>query len=352
MTTYRKSLLQSHPSPAISSFSFSVPLTLAQIQLERLRTPAMWQCHRFHALLRDDYLTAISSCNTLSCIEVLQLSCCSCNNWYWPQCQCFHQEGFFGIDKTRKMLITTNRKCWIRGKQNARYLIRDGVSKKGVPGHTIKTPVAASFASCHNCRQCSSGSLMDNVSHGPSSCFSAGSYELWGQLMSYRTWVINLVVCCGRWEKAYVLKGRQWYLMKMPFTPCLTSICVGGLSARHLPENPMGLYPGRAAALHPVFWPNSCVYWGLFTGFMKFQSALLVLFLLILLFLFFTGGVNQKQKPHEGCALYQFCWKVLFTLKSLQPTSAHTERRAPWPCPDCSSGRKCWFIIPSYISEM
>lgn len=104
--------------------------------------------------------------------------------------------------------------------------------------------------------------------------------------MSYRPCIINLVVGYGRWENPRVLKGRQWnvtmsstqdeckcYLVKTPLTPCLTNICLGGLGAKDLPENPMGPCLGRPAVLCLVFWPNSSVHRGLFTVLVKFQST-------------------------------------------------------------------------------
>lgn len=50
--------LQGQPEPPIHSFCFPVPLTLVQIQVGSLRrTPATWQCHRFHGVLQDGYLS-------------------------------------------------------------------------------------------------------------------------------------------------------------------------------------------------------------------------------------------------------------------------------------------------------
>lgn len=102
MAIYGRALLQHQPSPAFSSSSFSVPLTLAQIQLRGPRTLAMWQCHRLHVVLRDDYLTVISSCNTLSCIKALQLPVVHVTTGTDPSASGFTGSTFLGLARQKK----------------------------------------------------------------------------------------------------------------------------------------------------------------------------------------------------------------------------------------------------------
>lgn len=181
----------------------------------------------------------------------------------------------------------TNRKRWIRERKNSRYLIRDGVSKR------------LSWQHCQNC----SNSLLCQPLQLQAALFGCSDGWLFHMvpvlvfLQIHMSWEGNLclighvrltylVVGYGRWEKARVLKGGSeiWchphrahtsaiYLMKMPLTPCPTSIRAGGVGARDLPGNPVGLCLGRAAVLCLVFWPNSSIRQGLFTVLVKFQSA-------------------------------------------------------------------------------
>lgn len=153
--------LQGQPEPATHGLCFPVPVTLVQIQVGSLRrTPATWQCHRFHGVLQDDYLRVISSCNTL-----LQQSssapCCSFNSWYWSQHQRFRGQSPLGIGKTEQ-------NCWLKlieSSESERQKIQ-GIwwkmaFQKGFCGNTAKTAVTVSFTSWCNCRQCSSDGQME-----------------------------------------------------------------------------------------------------------------------------------------------------------------------------------------------
>lgn len=161
MAIYRGAALQGQPSPVVSSFSFSVPLTLAQIQLGSPMKPYVRQYHRFHAVLQDGYVTIISSWSTLPCTKALQLPVVHGTTGANPSASGFTGRAFLASTRQKKKkLIITNRKCWIRERENSRYLIRGGVSK-GFPGSTAKAAVTAPFARSLTRRQPSSDALMD-----------------------------------------------------------------------------------------------------------------------------------------------------------------------------------------------
>lgn len=87
------------PFPAFLSQSLS---HLHKSSWEAQGTPAVWQCHRFHVVLQDDYLAVISSRNTLSCIKALQLPVFHVTTGTDPSTSGFIGRAFLALARQKK----------------------------------------------------------------------------------------------------------------------------------------------------------------------------------------------------------------------------------------------------------